>query len=146
MAALGGPMWGWAHEIGGHAMRLVLSGLFDRFPGQQVMLGHMAELLPFCLWRIDSRYEVWPGEKTLKRKPSEYIRSNIVATTSGSFDVVPLKACVEAMGEDRVLFAIDYPYEPSGEAVEMLAEAPFPSATIEKIAHGNAERILGLAS
>lgn len=141
---LGAAIWGWSHEIGGHALRLVFSGLFDRFPNQQVILGHMAELLPFCLWRIDSRYAVWPGDKKLALKPSEYIRRNIVATTSGSFDTLPLKACVEAMGADRVMFAIDYPYEPSDEAVRMLADAPLNPSTVEAIAHGNAERILRL--
>jgi 2,3-dihydroxybenzoate decarboxylase len=142
--ALGAAMWGWSHEIGGHALRLVMSGLFERFPKQQVILGHMAEMLPFCLWRLDSRYDIWPRERKLPRKPSEYIRENIVATTSGSFDQVPLKACVEAMGEDRVMFAIDYPYEPAGEAVDMLVAAPFAQSVVEKIAHGNAARVLKL--
>lgn len=143
---LGGPMWGWSHEIGGHALRLVLSGLFDRFPDQQIVLGHMAELLPYCLWRIDSRYLTWPGEKTLKKNPSDYIRSNILATTSGSFDTVPLKGCVEALGSDRVLFAIDYPYEEPEEAVAMLNDVDLPKDAVEAIAHGNAERVFGLTS
>lgn len=143
-AGLGGAIWGWSHEIGGHALRLVLSGLFERFSDVQVVLGHMGELLPFCLWRIDSRYAVWPGGKPLKKKPSDYLRENFYSTTSGSFDSVPLLALINAVGADRVMFAIDYPYEPSDEAMHFLENAPIAPTDREKIAHRNAERLFRL--
>ena len=82
------PMWGWGFETGSHALRLVVSGHFDRFPRSKLMLGHLGETLPFLLWRFDSRAE-FHGLK-LKKPPSEYIRENIYVTTSGMCSAEPL--------------------------------------------------------
>lgn len=141
---LGAAMWGWSHETGAHALRLVLAGVFDRLPSLTIILGHMAEMLPFCLWRIDSRYSVWPGRPRLEKLPSDYIRENFYATTSGSFDSVPLLGAIGAIGADRIMFAVDYPYEPSDEAVAFLKNAPIAEIDRAKIAHGNATRVLKL--
>ena len=73
--------WEWGFETGSHALRLVFSGLFDRFPRAKVALGHLGETLPFLLWRFDSRAKLY-GVK-LQKKPSDYIKQNIVVTTSG---------------------------------------------------------------
>ena len=73
--------WEWGFETGSHALRLVFSGLFDRFPRAKLALGHLGETLPFLLWRFDSRAKLY-GVK-LQKKPSDYIKQNIVVTTSG---------------------------------------------------------------
>lgn len=83
--ALAGAMFGWAAETGGHALRLVLSGLFDRFPSLTITLGHMGEALPFYLWRIDSRFKISEPKVLLRQLPSAYIRRNIAVTTAGAF-------------------------------------------------------------
>src|SRR5436189_823329 len=80
--------WEWGFETGSHALRLVFGGLFDRFPDARVILGHLGETLPYLLWRFDSRAKLY-GVK-LPRPPSDYIRSNIVVTTSGMFSAEPL--------------------------------------------------------
>jgi 2,3-dihydroxybenzoate decarboxylase len=74
--ALDTAMWGWAPRTGGHAMRLILGGVFDRYPNAQVILGHMGEFLPFQLTRLDSRFEVLDFKHPLKKLPSEYFRTN----------------------------------------------------------------------
>jgi predicted TIM-barrel fold metal-dependent hydrolase len=84
-----------------------------------------------------------PGRRS-QQLPSHYLRNNVYVTTSGVFSHAALLGATHAVGIDRVLFAIDYPYEQSREAVEFLRTAPYAPADLERIAHGNAERILRL--
>ncbi|MEB0106903.1 MULTISPECIES: amidohydrolase family protein [Pseudomonas] len=145
---LSGAIWGFAAETGLHATRMVLGGVFDRFPELQVVLGHMGESLPFWLFRFDNIYkmmmsqgQVPPGMVKLERKPSEYIKSNIHITTSGMFWDQVLKFAIEALGADRVMFAIDYPYESSEIGAEWIRNAPISAEEKEMIMSGNAQRL-----
>ena len=140
---LGGALWEWQARVGGHAMRLLLSGVFDRHPMASIVLGHMGEFLPFQTWRFDSRYMTLK-EQRLKHLPSFYFGRNIFITTSGVFSPEVLAGAVQAIGEDAILFAIDYPYESSEDAVRFLKEAPVTEEAREKIAYKNAERLLRL--
>jgi 2,3-dihydroxybenzoate decarboxylase len=137
-------MFGWAAETGGHALRLVLSGLFDRFPSLTIILGHMGEALPFYLWRIDSRFKITEPKVALRHMPSEYIRRNIAVTTAGAFSPEPLRCAIDAMGLDRVLFSVDYPLEDSDEAARFIETAPLSEAEREAVCFRNAERVLRL--
>jgi 2,3-dihydroxybenzoate decarboxylase len=141
---LAGAIFGWAAETGGHALRLVLSGLFDRYPGLTIILGHMGEALPFSLWRIDSRFKIGEPKLALKHLPSEYVRRNIAVTTAGAFSPEPLRCTIDAMGLDRVLFSVDYPLEDSDEAARFIETAPLSAAERDAVCFGNAERILKL--
>ena len=109
VAGLRRATWEWGFETGSHALRLVFSGHFDRFPRAKVMLGHLGETLPFLLWRFDSRAKLY-GIK-LAKPPSDYIKNNIVVTTSGMCSAEPLNCALAALGQDRVMFAADYPFE-----------------------------------
>jgi len=135
--------WEWGFETGSHALRLVFGGLFDRFPGARVMLGHLGETLPFLLWRFDSRAKLY-GVK-LAKKPSEYVRDNFVVTTSGMCSTEPLNCTIAALGHERVMFAADYPFESAQEAGEFLDHVPLAERVREDIACSNAARCLGLA-
>jgi 2,3-dihydroxybenzoate decarboxylase len=104
----------------------------------------MGELLPFQLARLDSRYHQADPRSRPRRLPSHYLRHNLYATTSGVFSHAALLGAVHAIGTDRLLFAVDYPYESTAEAVDFLRTAPFSPADLERIAHGNAERLLHL--
>ncbi|GHD07876.1 amidohydrolase [Streptomyces violarus] len=139
-----GPSWGWTATVGAHALRLIYGGVFDQFPGASVMLGHMGELLPFQMARLDSRYDQVPAEHRVQHLPSYYLRNNVYVTTSGVMSHAALLGAVHAVGVDRVLFSIDYPFESSAEAVGFLRSAPYAPADLARIAHGNAERALGL--
>lgn len=136
--------WGWTARVGGHALRLIHGGVFDDFPGASVTLGHMGELLPFQLARLDSRYKVVNSSNKMRHLPSHYVRNNLYVTTSGVCSHAALLGATHAVGIDRVLFAVDYPLESTVEAVEFLRTAPYAPADIERIAHGNAERVLHL--
>jgi 2,3-dihydroxybenzoate decarboxylase len=130
--------WEWGFETGSHALRLVFSGLFDRFPRAKVALGHLGETLPYLLWRFDSRAALY-GVK-LGKKPSDYIKQNFVVTTSGMSSAEPLNCALAALGNDRVMFAADYPFEQAAEAGEFLDETPLSEPVREGIAFKNAVR------
>ena len=125
-------------------MRLILGGVFDRYPKARVILGHMGEFLPFQLTRLDSRYEVLDLQRPLDRPPSEYFRTNISITTTGVFSHAVLIAAIQAVGVDNVMFSIDYPFESTERAVQFIRTAPLAPADQERVAHANAERILRL--
>lgn len=136
--------WGWAVETGSHALRLVYSGLFDRFPELTVVIGHMGEFLPFNLWRLDSRTAVFLEPHPLAHPPSHYILRNFMITTSGVFSDAPLVAARDALGAERIMFAVDYPYESMDYAVDWIEEAPLTRDERDLICHANAERLLNL--
>ena len=136
------PMWGWGFETGSHALRLIVGGHFDRFPRSRLMLGHLGETLPFLLWRLDSRAQ-FHGLK-LKKPPSQYIRENVIVTTSGMCSAEPLNCTLAALGGDRVMFAADHPFESAQEAGEFMDHVPLADAVRAEVAFNNAARYLGL--
>ncbi len=139
---LAGAMWGFQMETGVHAMRLIVSGVFDQFPGLKIILGHMGEALPYWLYRIDYMYKAYTrGQGKLKKMPSQYVKDNFLITTSGMNTHAVLKYCNEVLGPDNIMFAVDYPYQESVEAANFMNTAPLSPADCEKIAHGNAEKI-----
>jgi 2,3-dihydroxybenzoate decarboxylase len=135
--------WEWGFETGSHALRLVFSGLFDRFPRAKVVLGHLGETLPFLLWRFDSRAKLY-GVK-LGKQPSEYIKQNILVTTSGMCSAEPLNCTIAALGHERVMFGADYPFEVAKEAGEFLDHVALSDTLRADIAVNNAVRHFGSA-
>jgi 5-carboxyvanillate decarboxylase len=137
-----GAIWGYGAETGTHAVRLMLSGALDRFPRIRIVLGHMGEALPFWLWRLD--YMASPGSRAALRnklKPSEYLQRNFAITTSGLDDPLALRFAIEKIGIDRVMWAIDYPFQNTPGSVAFIESATLSDSEREQVAHGNAERI-----
>ncbi len=134
--------WGWHVETGMHTLRLVVSGLFDRFPKLQIVIGHMGENLPFSLVRADGR--LTPLTRHLKQRVAEYFRTNFYITTSAYFTAPPLLCALEVFGADRMLFAVDYPFSSNAEGRKMLDIAPISANDLAKITHKNSERLLKL--
>jgi 2,3-dihydroxybenzoate decarboxylase len=134
--------WGWTVETASHALRLIFGGVFDRFPGATLILGHMGETLPYLLWRLDSRAKLYDAK--LNREPSDYIRDNIAITISGVYSQEPFDCALRALGADRVMFAADYPFESSQAAASFIDEAAIDETVREAVCTGNAKRILRL--
>jgi 5-carboxyvanillate decarboxylase len=137
-----GAIWGYGAETGTHAVRLMLSGVLDRFPRIRIVLGHMGEALPFWLWRLD--YMASPGSRAALRnklKPSEYLQRNFAITTSGLDDPLALRFAIEKIGIDRVMWAIDYPFQNTPASVAFIESATLSDSEREQVTHGNAERI-----
>jgi gamma-resorcylate decarboxylase len=142
--SLVGSAWGFAHETATHAVRLILSGLFDRHPGVQVILGHLAEGLPFLLPRLEHRLakqKDGAGLGTATRTVSEYFSANFYATTSGHFHTRTLFNTIAELGVDRVLFSADYPYETMEEAAAWFDSSLLCRNDAQKIGRDNARRL-----
>ena len=140
--ALRRATWEWGFETGSHALRLVFSGLFDRFPKAKLGLGHMGETLPYLLWRFDSRAKLYNVK--LAKEPSEYIRDNLVVTVSGVYAREPLRCAIDALGRDKVMFAADYPFENAEEAGHFMDTVALDETERDDVAYNNAAKLLGL--
>ncbi|MEJ1965170.1 MAG: amidohydrolase family protein [Gammaproteobacteria bacterium] len=137
-------LWAYGVETATHAVRMILGGVFDRFPKLKICLGHMGEGVHFWLWRIDymsSNAQAQGRAPKLQLKPSDYFKRNFVITTSGQESHLALDFSIKALGADNVLWAIDYPYQPSAPAVAFMDSAPISDADKAKIYHQNAERV-----
>ena len=136
--------WGYGVEVATHSLRLIFSGLFDRFPRLRIVIGHMGEGIPYWLWRIDFMHAraIMAGRSpTLSLTPSEYFRRNFAITTSGQENPLALKYAIDMLGADNVMWAIDYPYQPTGPAVAFMDGVDLPADVKAKVYAGNAARI-----
>ena len=146
-----GSAWGFGYETGTHAVRLILSGLFDRYTGLQILLGHPGEGLPYLLprlqHRIDEQREGKRGTRA-KHRPSFYFGRNFWITTSGNFHTRQMMAVIEQVGIERVLFSVDYPYEQMDSAGRWFDDLPMDRSDKFRIGRGNAVDLfkLGLPS
>jgi predicted TIM-barrel fold metal-dependent hydrolase len=134
--------WVWHAECGMHVIRLALAGCFERHPNLQLIVGHMGENLPFSLARADE----WltPLAPRMSRSLAETILSQVHLTTCGYTTVAPLLCALMVFGADRILFSVDYPFSDNAEATAFLRAAPISAQDRDKIAFGNAERLLGI--
>ena len=127
---LDGAVFGFAVETGLHALRLVVSGVFDRFPKLNIVLGHLGEGLPYWLFRIDFMHGAsvrsgrYASQPKLARKASDYLRENFYYTTSGMAWAPPIRYVQQVMGMDRLMYAMDYPYQFVPEEVDVTDELP----------------------
>ncbi len=127
----------------GHALRLILAGIFDRFPGLQIIIGHMGEMIPFMLERVNNVFS--PLTTQLQRSIPEYFAQNFYITTSGFFSSPPLLLAMQIMGTDRIMFSVDYPFSTNEQGRVFLESVSLSPADKEKISHANAERLLQLS-
>lgn len=134
--------WGWHIDTANHVLRLILSGAFDQYPRLQLIIGHLGEGLPFMLPRLELAL---PKEVTkLDRAIGAYLRENLHYTVSG-FNYLPtFLDLLLQVGVDRIMFSADYPYASMARARTFLDQLPVSPADKERIAHGNAERLLHL--
>ncbi|MDR5816879.1 MULTISPECIES: amidohydrolase family protein [unclassified Caballeronia] len=145
--ALVGSAWGFAHETATHAIRLMLSGLFDRYPKLKIILGHLGEGLPLMLPRLEHRLQMQhegAGRGAARKTVGKYMRRNFYLTTSGHFHTGALHAALETAGADRVMFSVDYPYESMATGSEWFDKTDMNEEVREKIGRHNAMRLLNL--
>ncbi|HEY1429908.1 MAG TPA: amidohydrolase family protein, partial [Candidatus Tumulicola sp.] len=133
--------WGWHIETATHVLRMILGGVFDRHPKLQMIVGHLGEALPFMLPRFaafDQKYT------KLERPVSAYLRENFNYTFSG-FNFLPsFLPLLLQVGVERICFSTDWPYAEMKAARAFLESLPLAPADCERVAHGNAERLLRL--
>lgn len=147
---LDGAVFGFAVETSLHALRIVVSGVFDRFPKLQIVLGHLGEGLPYWLFRIDFMHQRlasnnrYAGLPKLQRQPSDYLKENFHVTTSGMAWQPPILYAISVLGIDRVLYAMDYPYQFVPGEVKVTDDLPISEADKKKLYQSNAENLFAL--
>jgi 2,3-dihydroxybenzoate decarboxylase len=133
--------WGFTVETATQGLRLVLSGVFDKYPGLKVIFGHLGEGLPFLQWRINMTMQrgnsTGPGFR-------DVFSQHFYVTTSGFWSDPALLLCVQELGVDRIMFSVDWPFAPNQPATDWLHRIPFSAEDRAKIASGNAKRLLRL--
>ena len=141
-----GPTWAFGQETAVHALRLMGSGLFDRHPGLNIILGHMGEGIPYSLWRIDNR-NAWvkakhkyPAEKSVRH----YFQNNFWLTVSGNFHTPTLMDAITEIGSDRIMFSTDWPFENVDHAANWFDATPISEADKMKIGRTNAMKLFNL--
>lgn len=132
--------WGYTIETGTHAIRLVLSGLFDVHPTLQIMLGHLGETIPFLMQRIDEAL----SRDTPMKNFREVFNAHFFVTTSGFFSDSAIACCIAELGIDRVMFSVDAPYAADDAGLQWLNDLQLKDAEKRKLAGKNARRLLGL--
>ena len=141
-----GPTWAFGQETAVHALRLMASGLFDRHPKLQIILGHLGEGLPYSIWRVDNR-NAWtkaPPRYPAKQKLGHYFQQNFCLTTSGNFRTQTLIDAMLEIGSDRIMFSTDWPFENVDHAAIWFDACTISEADREKIGRTNAVRLFKL--
>lgn len=141
--------WGFQAECSVHVLRMIYGGVFDRFPKLQIVIGHMGEGLPGQIWRIDNTSDVGRARRANPNAsgmlPSDYLKRNFYITSSGVLHGPILRYTIDLFGIDRVMWAIDYPFERSKPSVQFMdSTQDVTDAEREKLYHLNAERVFRL--
>ena len=145
-AGLDGAIFGFGVETGMHLLRLITTGIFDRYPDLQIMVGHAGEALPYWAYRLDYMHQAGVRSKRyarlqpLKKTILEYLRSNVLITTSGMAWAPAILFAQQVLGEDRVMYAMDYPYQYVADEVRTHDLLDIPIETKRKLMQTNAER------
>jgi 5-carboxyvanillate decarboxylase len=137
---------GFGVEVALHTLGIITSGALDRFQDLKIVIGHAGEGLPYWIYRIDymqenSRASFMPK---LKMKPSDYMKRNLYITTSGVPWAPAITMAQSVLGVDRVLYAMDYPYQYRVEEVTMTDNFPISAANKKKLFQTNAEKVFTL--
>ena len=147
---LDGAIYGFSVETGLHTLRIIIAGVFDRFPKLKMIIGHVGESLPFTLYRIDYMHEAgvnskrYDSMKPLKKKPSDYFRENFYFTNSGVAWEPPIKFLQDVLGRERVMYAMDYPYQYKVEEVTDLDNMDMDDETKKMFFETNAKKLFDL--
>jgi 2,3-dihydroxybenzoate decarboxylase len=147
---LDGAIYGFSVETGLHLLRIIVAGVFDRYPKLQIVVGHLGEGLPFWLYRLDYMHAAgmkagrYDSIKPLEKTVSEYMQQNITVTTSGVPWAPSIMLCQQVLGMDRVLYAMDYPYQFVQKEVDLSDALPISDNDKLKFFQTNAERVFNL--
>jgi 2,3-dihydroxybenzoate decarboxylase len=149
-AGLDGAIYGFGVETGMHLLRIIFAGVFDRFPRLRLVVGHLGEAIPFWLFRVDHFHAVqersgrYPWRPKLELAPSEYLRRNVWMTTSGMPWEPAIMFTREVVGADRVMYAMDYPYQASLAELEAQERLPIPDTDKAAFFETTATQVFGL--
>jgi len=136
------PAWGFAMDASMHFLRLLFAGVFDAFPRLKIILGHLGEGLPFGLDRMVDHTPYVAARRGLQKSPRDCFRENLFITTSGAFSAPAFRCALEVMGEDNILFSVDWPYESNSAGTRFFEKLELADSTREKVGWSNAAALL----
>ena len=136
--------WGWHSETAIHVLRLLYAGIFDMYPKLKLVIGHMGEMLPMMMARSEKAFKPGNGGAN-QRSLADTFHQQVHITTSGFFTQPPLRIALDTFGIDNIMFSVDYPFSTNEMGVDFLKAIDLPQDQLEKIAHGNADKLLNLA-
>jgi hypothetical protein len=134
--------WGWHYEVALHVMRLAVSGIMDKHPRLNFIIGHMGEGLPAMLARCEHQFR--NDLSFLSRPLAKTITDQVYVTSAGFFTNPPFVAALETFGIDRLMFSVDYPYASNADGRAFLNNVPLSGDDLAKFAHGNVDKLLKL--
>ncbi|KAF7312922.1 Amidohydrolase family protein [Mycena kentingensis (nom. inval.)] len=144
---LAASAWGFANQLSIHILGIATSGVFDRFPGVQLVFGHMGEHIPFDLWRLDHKLDRdrFPEMRMAKDKTiRDYFATNMHITTA-RFSTRSLLGAISELSASRIMFSIDYPYEDGlMEGSTWFDNVPISTPDLLAIGRENALRLFKL--
>jgi len=134
-AALASYAIGWHLDAGFQFLRLVLSGLLDKYPGLPLILGHWGELVLYYLDRLVALDRV----SSLDHPLETYLRRNVFLGASGMFSSEHLRRAAGIVGPERLLFSSDFPYQyrPGNQARAFIESCGLTGRDLEGFASGN---------
>ncbi|CAI6333158.1 unnamed protein product [Periconia digitata] len=136
--------FGWHSDTAMHVMRLYAAGVFDRFPKVKIVIGHMGEMMPYMLQRIERVTSRWGKSRSFR----EVWDTNLWLTTSGNWALDPLACILRNTKHDRIMYSVDYPFSKSKDGLKWLVELEKSGMVTEDVLEGirwkNAAKLLGL--
>lgn len=138
-----GSGYGWHQEVLTQCLRLIITGVFDKFPKLQMIIGHMGEGLPFYYERIVGDMSE-STEDSLNKPIGQYFSDNFWYTTSAFFQDELLHLLLRYISVDRVMFGTDYPFTDMKQGTDWFRAVNLPREAKEKIAYRNAEKLFGI--
>ncbi|MBB6502084.1 amidohydrolase family protein [Pedobacter cryoconitis] len=135
--------WGWHSETAIHVLRLLVAGIFDTYPKLKIIIGHMGEMLPIMWDRSNKSFQPGNGGQN-QRTLIDTFRQQLYITTSGFFTQPPLQIALDTIGIDNIMLSVDYPFSSNQMGIDFLNGIQLPPEQVAKIAHGNADKLLGL--
>ncbi|MBL4676054.1 MAG: amidohydrolase [Mucilaginibacter sp.] len=135
--------WGWHSETAIHVLRLLAASTFDKYPKLKIIIGHMGEMLPMMWVRSQRAFQPGAGGAN-QRTMQDTFHEQVYITTSGFFTQPPLQIALDTFGIDNIMYSVDYPFSANEMGTEFLKSINLPKDDMEKLVHGNADRVLGL--
>lgn len=152
---------GWPYETGVTLARLVFSGIMDRYPDLKVIAHHLGGVIPYLEGRVGHSWDQLGARtsdedyaallKRLKKRPYDYFK-DFYADTAVEGARAATVCGLDFFGAEHVLFASDCPFDKEKgpgyirSTMAVIESLGLPAADKERVCHGNAERLFGLAA
>jgi predicted TIM-barrel fold metal-dependent hydrolase len=130
--------------------RLIVSGIFDRYPQLHVVLPFAGAGIMNLLGRLDYAYRIGftsspaGNVRMCQHPPSTYMGTNVYAELGLSFSSTTMQQAITIFGSDHVLFGTDYPAGPLEEQLTIVKQLNLNPTEMEQILWKNSQALFHL--